>query len=345
MLTGIISFIVILGVLVFLHEFGHFIVAKSSGVQVDEFGFGFPPRVLKLFTWRGTTFTMNALPIGGFVKMAEDNPEVPNSLASKRRLVRAGVYIAGPIMNVLLAAILFAISYSAGTLEPYQGPGAGVYGVSVNSPAEAAGIEAGDNIISINGQTITDPNQVSEITSKNLGSPITIIVDRNGKQLAPITLVPRVSPPAGEGAIGISVDLPLHVVSYPVWKAVPLGFRATYYSVRNLFMLIAAAFRHQAVFQVSGPIGIYRVTQQVAKTGLVPLVEFAGFLSINFAIVNLLPLPALDGGRLLFVIIEWLRRGRKIPPEKEGLVHTLGFIALLALMAVITVIDYIRYYR
>lgn len=345
MLTGIISFILILGVLVFLHEFGHFIVAKSSGVQVDEFGFGFPPRLFKLFTWRGTDFTLNALPIGGFVKMAEDNPEVPNSLASKRRLVRAGTYLAGPVMNILLAAVLFAISYSAGTFEPYQGPGAGVYGVAVNSPADKAGIEAGDTIISINGQTITDPNQVSAITSQNLGKTVTIVVERNGKQLGPIALIPRVSPPAGEGAVGISVDLPLHIVRYPVWKAVPLGFQATYNSIRNLFVLIAAAFRHQVSFQVSGPIGIYKVTQQVARTGLIPLVEFAGFLSINFAIVNLLPLPALDGGRLLFVIIEWIRRGRKIPPEKEGLVHTLGFVALLAFMAVITVIDYIRYYR
>ncbi len=344
-MTAFISFVLILGVLVALHEFGHFIVATSNGVQVDEFGFGYPPRLCKLFTWRGTLFTLNALPLGGFVRMAEDNPEVPGSLASKRRLVRAAVYSAGPLMNVLLAGILFSVTYMAGSLEPYEGPGAGVYGVSVRSPAESAGIAAGDNITSINGQQITEPSQVSEIVNANLGQPITVTLERNGKELAPVSLVPRESPPEGEGAMGVAIDLPLHNVTYSVWEAVPLGFRATYLTVRNLFTTIAAAFRKEVSFEVTGPIGMYRMTEQISKTGVIRLVEFAGYLSVNFAFVNLLPLPALDGGRLLFVFLEWVRRGRKIPPEKEGLVHTLGFVALIALMAVITVSDYIRYFR
>jgi len=145
--------------------------------------------------------------------------------------------------------------------------------------------------------------------------------------------------------MGVALDLPLRKVTYPVWKAVPLGFQATYLTVRNLFTTIAAAFRKEVSFEVTGPIGMYRMTQQISKTGIIRLAEFAGFLSVNFAIVNLLPLPALDGGRLLFVFVEWIRRGRKIPPEKEGLVHTLGFVALLALMAAVTIADYIRYFR
>jgi regulator of sigma E protease len=344
-MIGIVSFILILSVLIFLHEFGHFIIATSNGVHVDEFGFGFPPRLVKLFTWRGTQFTLNALPLGGFVRMAEDDLTVPGSLASKRRLVRAGVYVAGPLMNVLLAAILFGITFMAGTLEPYQGIGAGVYGVAVRSPAEQAGMAPGDNIISIDGQSITDVAQVSVIVKAKAGQEVVIIIERNGQRLPPITLVPRVSPPAGEGAIGISLDLPLRLKTYPIWQAIPMGFQSTYLTVRNMFMSIAAAIKGQVSFQVTGPIGMYRMTQQVAKTGIIRLLEFAGFLSINFAIVNLLPLPALDGGRLIFVLLEWIRRGRKVPPEKEGLVHTLGFFALIALMAVITVADYFRYFR
>jgi regulator of sigma E protease len=344
-MVGILSFVIILSVLIFLHEFGHFIVATSNGVRVDEFGFGYPPRLLKLFTWRGTLFSLNALPLGGFVRMAEDDPNMPGSLASKRRLVRAGVYVAGPLMNVLLAAILFGITFMTGTLEPYQGPGAGIYSIAVRSPAEQAGMAPGDNIISIDGQAITNVSQVSEIIKAKLGQEVAIITERNGRLLPPITLVPRVSPPAGEGAIGIALDLPLRLKTYPFWQAIPMGFESTYFTVRNMFMSIAAAIKGQVSFQVTGPIGLYRMTQQVAKTGIIRLLEFAGFLSINFAIVNLLPLPALDGGRLLFVLLEWIRRGRKVPPEKEGLVHTLGFFALLALMAVITVADYVRYFK
>ncbi|MHB1357916.1 MAG: M50 family metallopeptidase [Anaerolineae bacterium] len=344
-MVGFISFVVILSILIFLHEFGHFLIATINGVHVDEFGFGFPPRLLKLFTWRGTLFSLNALPLGGFVRMAEDNPTVPGSLASKRRLVRAGVYLAGPLMNVLLAAILFGITFMAGTLEPYEGPGAGVYGVSVRSPAEQAGMVPGDNIISIDGQVITDVAQVSDLIKAKAGQEVVIVTERNGRGMPPITLVPRVAPPEGEGAIGIALDLPLQLKTYPIWQAIPMGFKSTYLTVRNMFMSIAAAIKGQVSFEVTGPIGMYRMTQQVAKTGIIRLLEFAGFLSINFAIVNLLPLPALDGGRLIFVLLEWIRRGRKVPPEKEGLVHTLGFFALLALMAVITVADYMRYFR
>lgn len=344
-MVGLASFIIILAVLIFLHEFGHFIIATSNGVHVDEFGFGFPPRLLKLFTWRGTLFSLNALPLGGFVRMAEDDPTVPGSLASKRRLVRAGVYVAGPLMNVLLAAILFGITFMAGTLEPFQGPGAGVYGVAISSPAEQAGMAPGDNIISIDGQVITDVAQVSEIIKAKAGQEVVIITERNGQRLPPIKLVPRVAPPAGEGAMGIALDLPLQRKTYPIWQAIPMGFQSTYLTVRNMFMSIAAAIRGQVSFEVTGPIGMYRMTQQVAKTGIIRLLEFAGFLSINFALVNLLPLPALDGGRLIFVLLEWIRRGRKVPPEKEGLVHTLGFFALIVLMAVITVADYVRYFR
>jgi len=320
-------------------------VAKAFHVKVDEFGLGFPPRLIKLFTWGSTDFTLNALPLGGFVRMAEDDPASPGSLASKKPLVRALVLVAGPLTNLILAILLLSVTFMAGTLEPYDGPGAGVYGVSLRSPAEAAGIAPGDNIISIDGQTIETADQVSQIVQQRLGQEVTLVVTRNGEELAPIKLVPRTGPPPGEGAIGIAVDLPLKIVKYPIWEAIPLGAKTSYLMMRNLFRTIAAAFRKEVAFEVTGVIGMYRMTKQVAQTGLIRLLEFAGFLSVNFALLNIMPIPALDGGRLIFALLEWIRGGQKIPPEKEGLVHLVGMVLLVALMVAVAVLDYNRYFR
>jgi regulator of sigma E protease len=162
--------------------------------------------------------------------------------------------------------------------------------------------------------------------------------------MAPITVTPRADPPENEGALGVALDMPLEERSYPVWEAVPLGVRATYNSVRALFLGIQAAVRGQMPFQVTGPIGIYQTTVEIAQTGIERLLEFTAFLSLNLFLVNLLPLPALDGGRLIFVLLEWLRGGKRVPPEKEGVVHAIGMVLLIALMVVVTFADYLRYF-
>ncbi len=343
-MVGFISFVVVFGLLIFMHELGHFMMAKLRGVQVDEFGFGYPPRLLKIGTWRGTAITLNALPFGGFVRMSENDPTIEKGLANKSKSTRALVFAGGAIMNVVLAIILFSITFLMGTLVPASIPGAGIYYVAPQSPADQGGLQPGDNIISIDNQSIQSPADVTSLIKAKLGQPIEIVVQRNGHQLPAITMTPRVSPPPNEGALGIALDLPLVKKTYPVWEAVPLGFRATYNAVASLFQWFEAAFRKQVPVQLSGIVGIYGMTREVAKTGLVRLIEFTAFLSINLAIFQLFPLPALDGGHLIFVFLEWVRGGRKVPPEKEGLVHAVGMVILLGLMVVVSIFDYMRYF-
>ena len=343
-MVGLVSFIVIFSLLIFVHEAGHFIAAKLVKVRVDEFGFGYPPRLFVLGKWRGTKITLNWLPFGGFVRMSEDDPTVEGSLASKGRTARAFVYVAGALMNVVLAIVLYSITFMLGALTPTEGPGAGIYWVSPESPAEAAGIRPGDTIIVIDGVTVRDVDQAIELVRDRVGQEIEMILRRDDEPLAPVSVTPRVDPPPNEGAMGVSLGEPWSRRSYPVWEAIPLGFRATYNAVRGIAFMIQAAIRKQLPFQISGPIGIYKETAQVASTGYEHLVEFTAFLSINLFLVNLLPLPALDGGRVIFILLEWLRRGRRVPPEKEGFVHAMGMIVLIALMVMVTFMDYMRYF-
>ncbi len=338
----LVLFLLILGLLIFAHELGHFVVAKLFRVRVEEFGFGYPPRMLKLGTWQGTVLSLNWLPLGGFVRMSEDDPTVEGGLASKSSVVRALVYVAGAGMNVVLAITLFAITFMIGSPAPTEGPGVGIYAVVPGSPAAAAGLRPGDNIVSLKGEPVQNVEQAVKTISANLGQPIELVVQRNQKLLAPVTVVPRVDPPANQGALGVSLGPPLQWRSYPVWEAVPRGVRASYVSVLSMFSYIRAAIRKQVPFEVSGPVGIYQATEQVAKAGLTQVLEFTAFLSINLFLVNLLPLPALDGGRLIFVLLEWVRGGRRVPPEKEGYVHFVGMALLIGLMVVVTYFDILR---
>ena len=166
-MPGLLSFVFVFGLVVLAHELGHFIAAKLSRVSVTEFGLGFPPRVVRLFRWRETEVTLNLLPLGGFVKMAEDDPTVPGSLASKKRGTRALVLAAGAIMNVVLAVVLYSITYMVGTPMPVEGPGAGIYYVGDNSPAQQAGLRTGDTIIEMAGQTIVDASQAKAIIQQH----------------------------------------------------------------------------------------------------------------------------------------------------------------------------------
>ena len=165
---------------------------------------------------------------------------------------------------------------------------------------------------------------------------------RNDKLLAPLSVTPRVNPPANEGALGVTLSSPFTMRSYPLGQAVPLGVRTTVNVVASIPSVIAGMIRRQIPAEVSGVVGIYSMTAEAVKSGLGQLLEFAGLLSVNFFLFNLLPLPALDGGRLLFVILEWIRRGRRVPPEKEGMVHAVGMAVLLGLMAVVTYFDLMR---
>jgi len=343
-MTGFLSFVIVFSALIFVHELGHFLAAKLFGVRVQEFGFGYPPRIAKIGQWRGTDITINALPVGGFVNMSEDDPTAEGGLASKSVGARALVFAAGSLMNLLLAVLLFIVTFLVGAPTPVDRPGAGIYRVDPSSPAQTAGLRPGDNVVEIDDIAITDYEQATGLIRARAGQPMELLIERNTEQLPSISVTPRLDPPTGQGALGVVIGQPIDRVAYPIWEAVPMGVRTTIGAVRGMYDGIMAMIRRQLPFEVSGPVGIYRETTQRAETGLSHLIEFSAFLSLNLFLLNLLPLPALDGGRLIFVLLEWIRGGRRVPPEKEGMVHAVGMMALLLMMAVVTYFDIVRYY-
>ncbi len=342
-LISIVSFLVVIVVLILAHELGHFITAKASGVRVDEFGLGFPPRLLSV-RWGETRYSLNAIPLGGFVKMAgEEDPKVPRSLASKGIGTRLLVLSAGSLMNLLLPLLLFSIAF----MIPHNLViGQVMIGeVDPDSPAAIAGIEPGDTVLSINEKPVNNIGDLHRYIQLNLGKEITILVKHSDSTTENIQVIPRWRPPEGRGAVGIVVTTANPTIvsqSEPFWRAIPSGASAcieTFVLFKNgiISMIIGTT-----PVAVAGPVGIAQLTGEVAKAGISPLLEFAAFLSINLAIINLFPLPALDGGRIVFVLLEWVRRGKRISPKREGLIHAIGFALLMAAFIAITYQDIVR---
>ncbi len=345
-LISIVSFLVVIVVLILAHELGHFITAKASGVRVDEFGLGFPPRLLSIR--RGETrYSLNAIPLGGFVKMAgEEDPKVPRSLASKGIGTRLLVLSAGSVMNLLLPILLFSIAF----MIPHDLVTGQVMieDVDPDSPAARAGIEPGDTILSVNEKAVSNTGDLHRYIQLNLGKEITILIQHSDSTTEDVQVIPRWKPPEGQGAVGIVVTTANSTItsqSEPFWRAIPSGVSAcieTFVLFKNgiISMIIGAT-----PVAIAGPVGIAQITGEVAKAGISPLLEFAAFLSLNLAIINIFPLPALDGGRIAFVLLEGVRRGRRISPKTEGLIHAIGFALLMAAFLAITYQDIIRIIR
>lgn len=486
--TNVIIFIVMLGVLVFVHEFGHFFSAKRLRVPVFEFGFGFPPRLFRFWRdngWieiqgrriliprdfnlpeklsvgsrvtyktktenhrevltgldlidaesaglalaspvqaldRGTEYTLNWIPIGGFVRlMGEEDPSVAGGFASAKPIVRAPILLAGVTLNLVLAFLVFAAT--AVWAPPYLPvQTTQITLVEQSSPAAQAGLRAGDIVATVNGQDVKgDYPRLSQLLRASAGKPTTLTVIRGKTTLAPITLTPRANPPKDQGPVGIALDatyglrvwsvepgsvadragvrgddvllfivdpikrrplkdqneLAAFVQAHPGWKiewtiarggktldpiivqipqaldaqTATLGVRlqtsildAPRASAEEIWRIVSSIpTMFSQMFQGSAPavgvIGMAQATNEIAQRGgAVALLEFFGLLSLNLAVVNLLPFPGLDGGRLVFVLLEWARGGKKVDPQKEGLVHLLGFAVLLGLMVIISFFD------
>lgn len=343
-MTGILSFVLVLGVLVLVHELGHFVVAKLWHIRVEEFGFGYPPRVIRLAKIGDTEYTINLLPLGGFVRMAgEDDPTQPDSFASKRKLARASTLLAGSLMNAVLAAGLYATTFVMGVPTPVDGPGAGIYYVEPGSPAAEAGLQVGDTILRIDDSVIAGSNDVKAYVDAHAGTQVALTVRREGAVLAePLLIVPRANPPEGQGAMGVRIGEALDKVRYPAWEAIPMGARQV---VRVTFLIldrVSDMLSGLVKPEVAGPIGIAQLTAEVSRSGLTDTLGWTALLSTHLFLINLLPFPALDGGRLLFVLIEALRRGRRVDPRKEGMVHFVGMMVLLSLMLLVSYFDLLR---
>ena len=343
MALSIVSFLAVIIVIVLFHEIGHFVTAKSFGVGVDEFGIGFPPRLVS-FKRGETRYSFNALPLGGFVKLAgEEDPRVAKSLAGKSIGVRMLVLSAGSLMNFLLPLLLFTVAF----MIPNNVVSGHVVvsAVAPGSPAELAKLEPEDTILSVNGKPVRNLVDLQRYFHLKLGEPVTVQVKKTTGGIEEVQVTPRWRPTEGQGAVGVQVRMESVVVerrSYPIWQAVPMGINEcieTYVLFKNEIISIIIGSTSTVV---AGPVGIAQMTGQVARAGFSPLLEFAGFLSINLAIINLLPLPALDGGRIAFVVLEGIRRGKRISPKTEGLVHMLGFALLITLALLVTYQDILR---
>jgi regulator of sigma E protease len=339
----IVVFLALLILLVLTHEIGHFAAARLCKVKVEEFGIGFPPRIWG-FKRGETMYSINWIPLGGFTKLlGEEDPSAEGSLASKSIPARILVLGAGSLLNILLPIILFTLAFMIPHMATHES--VIIKDVAANSPAQAAGILAGDRILSINGHEVQNRGDVSYQIQLNLGNPTTIVAQHPDTTRKTVVVTPRWNPPQGQGATGVQLtftDNTTVTESMPFWEAVPAGFTHSWEILVLFKNEIVGWFVKNTAPQLAGPIAIAQITGEVYKAGISPLLEFMALISINLGVFNLLPFPGLDGGRLVFVLLEWVRRGKRISPQKEGLVHLIGFAALILLILVISYFDVSR---
>jgi regulator of sigma E protease len=351
MLT-VISFAVVLSLLVFVHELGHFVVAKRAGVKVEEFGFGYPlPNSLltiTLFKRGETVYTLNPIPFGGFVRMAgEEDPQAERGLASKSRLVRVGVLSAGSVMNILLGIVFFSLCFMLGWPEPVEFDNAIIESVVSGSPAEQAGLQVGDIVIRADSEYISNPDELVAYTRTKLNREMLLVIKRAGK-IIEVHVIPRLDS-EGVSRIGVAITpavTKIGLKTYSVGEAILRGLERTASVIAFTFYIPVLVIRGLLSVEMArpiGPVGIAQLAsqavQQSVETGWwFPLLNLMALLSTGLAVANLLPLPGLDGGRIFFVIVETIR-GKRVDPEKEGAVHLIGLALLVTLMIFITYHD------
>jgi len=333
MSNQLIQFIIGIAVLILFHEFGHYIAARIFKIEVDEFGIGFPPRMIKLFTLNGTLFSLNWIPLGGFVKIkGENDPEIGGGLASAKPWTRIAVMAAGPLTNLLLGVILSIILfYSLG--EPILDKVI-VQFVSPGSPAEQAGLQVNDIITKVEDQNIKSTDQLLDTIYTSLGIPLTIEYQR-GDQTFNATLTPR-NPPPDDGAVGIMIGNPTQPTTWQ--KAIPKGLITTYEYGKAILLLPMSLFRGEITPEQARPIGykgMYDIYQQLQN----PLWFFM-MITMSLGIFNLFPIPALDGGRILLTLPELIIH-KRVPARYENVIHLVGFAILLALLIYINIQDFI----
>lgn len=342
----LVVFLIVLSILIFVHELGHFWAARRNGVKVEEFGFGFPPRVWGKKIGE-TIYSINLLPIGGFVRLYGEDESVQEekqrSFYYQNKLTRASVIVAGVLMNFLLAVLAFSvISWAIGV--PKQTDEVKVVAVAENSPAAEIGLREGDTVIAVDGQKISSTEGFIEIINNKKGEGIKLAVKRDGEAKI-ISVTPREDPPRGEGALGVAITS-TELVKPPLWQrpfvSVWNGFKEAVGWMITVFVAIGTTI-YQAIRGVppkdlAGPVGIFQITGQAAQQGALAITSFVGILSVNLAVLNILPFPALDGGRLLFIIFEGIS-GRRVTPRFERATHAVGMIILLLLLLLITVQD------
>ncbi len=353
---GGLVFVLVFAGSILLHELGHFVVARLLHIDVEEFGIGFPPRLVKLFNWKGTDFSLNWIPLGGFNRIkGEDDPTVTGGLAAANPWKRIAVMLAGATMNLLTAFFAYTILFNQVGLP--QTNTVAIAGVEADSPGAQAGFQSGDKVLTINGQAIHSVTQMRSLALANLDKALAVTVQR-GSQVVSLTVTPSSSRTKQQGAIGVMLGNPL--VPASSWFAtLPYSMKATGESIVELLSLpeqiLTGAAQPQDA-QIAGPRSIYNLFQQAvardvqsrepAANGspVQPTDYTLGIiisLTISLGVINLLPIPALDGGRIFMTLPEIILR-RRIPAQYQAMINGIGFIVLLTLLGVFYVKDIIN---
>ena len=337
-------FIIVLSVLLIGHELGHFLVGLWRGVKVEEFGLGFPPRLLTLFEAGGVKYSLNWIPFGGFVRFAgEDNPEVTNGLASSSKLTRTLVLCAGPAANIFLGFIAFLVAFKFAAPDINR---VLIAEVLEGTPAYSAGILTGDIVEFVDDKPVEGIGDMQEAIHARLGETALIVVDRDG-QIVEISLIPRVEYPADQGPIGVTLSYPTAEMGWleaSKWSVDSIKTQITMLLTLPGRLISGQVAPEEA--RVSGLKGIHDMLawastiDQASDRPFITL-NLIGVISIGLALANLLPFPALDGGRLLFILYEVIFR-RRISPKFEGFAHAIGFAILIFLMVYINLQDFIN---
>ncbi len=361
MIGSISVFVVVLFVVVLVHEMGHFLMAKWFRIKVEEFGIGLPPRLVTLFKSQETVYSLNLLPIGGFVRLYGE--ELKGKIKDKARAfvckpwwVKVAVLVAGVLANFLLASVLFGVYYFFKGIPVVSDQDVTISYVVPDSPAEKSGLKEGDKIELIfdDNNNVIIPKQVEEVVKFVAKRPwqrvhfkIRRVYGYHKSEVKEIVVVPVER--KGEGKVGIMIS-PLEIKFYPWYKQIPIGI---WYGFKdsigwvmligdNLKLMVKKAVMERKVPEgVTGPVGIYQVTTKVAGTGWLNIMRFIGILSVNLAVINLLPLPALDGGRVVFAMLSTVISSRKVR-EIEYWVHLVGMAVLILLMILITFNDVVK---
>jgi regulator of sigma E protease len=345
----ILIFVLALSILVLVHEFGHFFAAKITGVKVEEFGLGLPPRIVAK-KWKGTVWSLNWLPIGGFCKLSGEDGDGKGKDAfnNKNPWQKGLIVLGGVLMNLILAVVVFSTVYSIlGT--PVITDKVKIIEVAGNSPAEKAGLRVGDWVETIDGVKITTAEQLTSEVAKYKGGNVKLrITNYELKTDREVTVAVRENPPAGEGSMGVAIsNTEMQKIKwYQFYKGIGAGFQEAYYwgkiIASGVGQMVGGLISGHVPKDVSGPIGIYEATSSIKKNqGMLAVIHFFGIISVNLAIVNILPFPALDGGRIIFVFYEMLTR-KKANQRFEALVNNIGMAVLLSLIVVITAGDVLR---
>lgn len=343
------GFLIILTPVVLIHELGHFTAAKLSKIRVEEFGFGLPPRALTLAERAGTIYSLNWIPLGGFVRPAgEDDPSVPGGFASASKRARLFVLVSGAGANFLAALLIFWFALMIGP------PAIEVDSVGPGTPAWDAGLLAGDVFLAAEGNRIDNTGVLRHVVEANAGSEIELLILRDGEELT-VSLVPRRPgefDPATEGPIGVGLTMPASGgvrVSRGPLEAAASSLDFMWQNVKLTLLLPSMLLNGDISPQEARPIsvvGISQIAGMAAETSassgsIYPILRMAAIINIALGLTNLLPIPALDGGRILFILIEGVR-GRRIEPERESMVHVIGMLFLLGLMALLIFQDIVN---